>query len=282
MNELATRGPNEEVIRLWYAPGRVHANAGGQGWPAVRLGVTALCITGSLVLLPAPLFGTDWVAQVRGPLVALPIVFPVAVGLLAGEAPLLYNRMRTLAAQRGLRRALEAEGEDPIRPTLDGLGLYCDDQLVLLRSEYKALHAWKTRPAQGPDNGANLRFRAGGPFRERAAERAPWIGAGGLRGLWESRLQLEDGETPPALKTGGGLAYRVFPREMPVPAELAARAAYLGISRDLLFRRYGFATLRRLESMYDWEDSIDAPSATWGEYERITDATPRRARRRRP
>jgi hypothetical protein len=35
------------------------------------------------------------------------------------------------------------------------------------------------------------------------------------------------------------LAYRVFPREMTVPAELATRLAYLAISRELLRKRYG-------------------------------------------
>jgi hypothetical protein len=35
------------------------------------------------------------------------------------------------------------------------------------------------------------------------------------------------------------LAYRVFPREMTVPEELATRRAYLGISRELLLKRYG-------------------------------------------
>jgi hypothetical protein len=35
------------------------------------------------------------------------------------------------------------------------------------------------------------------------------------------------------------LAYRVFPREMNVPTELATRSAYLEISCNLLRERYG-------------------------------------------
>jgi hypothetical protein len=43
----------------------------------------------------------------------------------------------------------------------------------------------------------------------------------------------------PALGLREDLAYRVFPREMTVSAELATRRAYLSISRKLLLGRYG-------------------------------------------
>ena len=101
-----------------------------------------------------------------------------------------------------------------------------------------------------------------------------------LRELWESRLRLrlEDGEGPPALGIGEDLAYRVFPREMSVATELATRTAYMEISCDLLYRRYGGAPLRRLEKTERGEIYRRA-ERDLVEYERLTR---RPARRRRP
>lgn len=284
MSQSPTRAPDDEAASLWYALGRVYARAGGRGWPATRVGITAVCVTGALVLLSAPLFGTAWVGSAPGPLVVLPVLVPVIAGVLAGGLPLLYNRLRTLSLQRTLRRALEAEGEDPRRPTLDGLGLYYDDQLVLLRSEYEALR--HTPGARARRKGLMLELTFGfapeDPFESGPLNVLPGSPQSrALRELWESRLhlQLEDGEGPPALGLSEDLAYRVFPREMTVPAELSIRAAYLEISCDLLFRRYGSAPLRKLEKMYDRGDLYRRAERDLAEYELVTRLP---ARRRRP
>src|SRR3712207_9168826 len=62
-----------------------------------------------------------------------------------------------------------------------------------------------------------------------------------LRERWERRLAMrrQRGMEQPGLGLKEDLAYRVFPREMPVPVELATRSAYLTISRALLLARYG-------------------------------------------
>ena len=65
-------------------------------------------------------------------------------------------------------------------------------------------------------------------------------------------------------------AYRVFPREMTVPAELAARRAYLTISNRLLAERHG----KKL-------DSLPAPlrrraERDLGEYEALSTKRERR------
>jgi hypothetical protein len=62
-----------------------------------------------------------------------------------------------------------------------------------------------------------------------------------LRERWDRRLAArgQRGMELPALGLREDLAYRVFPREMTVPAELATRRAYLTISRELLRKRYG-------------------------------------------
>jgi hypothetical protein len=70
-------------------------------------------------------------------------------------------------------------------------------------------------------------------IRERLAER----GLDAARPARDSKRQ--HGMEPPALGPREELAYRVFPREMTVPAELSMRRAYLDISRRLLLERYG-------------------------------------------
>jgi hypothetical protein len=215
------------------------------------------------------------------------VIFPVFAGLLAGGVPLLYNRLRTLAAQRNLRRALEAEGEDPRRPTLDGLDLYYDEQLILLRSEYEALrHTPGDRARRkGLMMELTFGFAPEDPFESGPLNVLPDSArTKALRGLWDSRLlmQLEDGEGPPALHTGDDLAYRVFPREMTVPAELATRAAYLEISRDLLVRRYGNEPLRRLAQLEVPTEVYQRARRDLAEYERLGYATRRPTRRMRP
>src|SRR3712207_7729403 len=62
-----------------------------------------------------------------------------------------------------------------------------------------------------------------------------------LRERWERRLAMrrQRGMEQPGLGLKEDLAYRVFPREMTVPVELATRSAYLTISRALLLERYG-------------------------------------------
>ncbi len=61
-----------------------------------------------------------------------------------------------------------------------------------------------------------------------------------LRERWDARLAARRalGRESPALGLREDLAYRVFPREMTVPSELATRGAYLAISCDLFRERY--------------------------------------------
>ncbi|MBA2442309.1 MAG: hypothetical protein H0V53_07895 [Rubrobacter sp.] len=162
-------------------------------------------------------------------------------GLLAGGIPFSLNRVRTLRRQKALRRRLTESGEDPRRPTAGGLGAYYDAQLVLLRSEYEVLRQRKDR---GSRRDAGLLedafgFRPEDPFETGPLNVAPdTAGLRSLRRRWEERLR-ERGEEMPGLGLKQDLAYRVFPREMTVPLELATRGAYLSISCELLYGRYG-------------------------------------------
>jgi hypothetical protein len=224
----------EEALALWYELGRLYAGAAGGGQRAMKFGFTVVCVVGALVLLSAPLFGTAW----AGPFAP---VIPVAVGVLAGGGMLLRERARLRRRAGVLRRMLAQKGLDAGRPAREGLGAYYDAQLILLRSEYEYLRL------HGASKPARLFERTFGFTPEDPFETGPLNVAPDtedmrlLRERWERRLAARGQHEmePPALGLREDLAYRVFPREMTVPAELATRRAYLTISRELLRKRYG-------------------------------------------
>jgi hypothetical protein len=234
--------PEEETLTLWYELGRLYSGAGGGGHRAAKLGFTVVCVVGALVLLSAPLFGTAW----AGPFAP---VIPVAVGILSGGGLFLWERSRLRRRAGVLRQMLAERGLDAERPTRDGLGAYYDAQLILLRSEYEYLRL------RGAEKTARLFEESFGFTPEDPFETGPLNVAPDteemrqLRERWERRIAMctERGTEPLGLRED--IAYRVFPREMTVPAELAARRAYLAISRELLLARYGRGpvpeTLRR-------------------------------------
>ena len=222
----------EEDLALWYELGRLYAESGGGGQRATKLGLTSVCVAGALVLLSAPVFGTAW----AGPFAA---VIPVAVGLLSGGGLFLVRRTRLRRRADVLRRRLAEQGLDADRPTRDGLGAYYDAQLVLLRSEYEYLRGAKEAVGLFEDT---FGFAPDDPFETgplNVAPDTPEIQT--LREQWERRLHArrQNGMEPPGLGAREDHAYRVFPREMTVPAELSVRRAYLGISRRLILERYG-------------------------------------------
>jgi hypothetical protein len=227
------RTADEETLALWYELGRLYSGAGG-GHRATKLGFTVVCVVGALVLLSAPLFGTAW----AGPFAP---AIPVAAGLLSGGGQYIWERSRLRRRAGVLQRMLAHRGLDPARPAREGLGAYYDAQLILLRSEYEYLRL------RGAEKTARLfegsfGFTPEDPFETGPLNVAPDTeGMRRLRERWERRLAMrrERGMKPPALGLREDLAYRVFPREMTVPAELATRRAYLGISRELLLKRYG-------------------------------------------
>jgi hypothetical protein len=227
------RTPEEETLALWYELGRLYSGAGG-GHRATKLGFTVVCLAGALVLLSAPLFGTAW----AGPFAP---AIPVAAGLLSGGGLFLWERSRLRRRAGDLRRMLAERGLDAERPAREGLGAYYDAQLILLRSEYEYLLL------RGAQKRARLfeesfGFTPEDPFETGPLNVAPDTEAMRLlRERWERRIAMrgELGVEPPALGLREDLAYRVFPREMTVPVELATRRAYLTISRELLLERYG-------------------------------------------
>lgn len=244
------RSPGEPSLGLWYELGRVYAGAGGRGWQAARLGFTVACVTGALVLLSGFFFGTAWTGDTAPLLSAAPVIVPVVAGLLAWGVPFSLNRVHTFRRQQALWRRLTELGEDPRRPTAGGLGAYYDAQLVLLRSEYDVLRKGKDGRSRR-DAGmleAAFGFRPEDPFETGPLNVAPDTeGLRSLRRRWEERLKerRERGVESPALGLKEDLAYRVFPREMTVPLELATRGAYLSISCELLYGRYGRKPVER-------------------------------------
>jgi len=228
------RKPDDETLALWYELGRLYAGAGGGEHRAMKLGFTVVCVAGALVLLSAPLFGTTW----AGPFAP---AIPVAAGLLSGGGMYFGERSRLQRRAGVVRRRLATRGLDAERPTRDGLGVYYDAQLILLRSEYEYLRL------RGAGKTVHLFEWSFGFTPEDSFETGPLNVAPDtgemrlLRERWERRLAgiRQRGMEPPAMGLREDLAYRVFPREMTVPAELATRRAYLAISHELLRKRYG-------------------------------------------
>ena len=186
------------------------------------------------MLLSAPVFGTAW----AGPFAA---AIPVAAGLLSGGGLFLRQRSRLRRRTDAVRTRLAERGLDAGRPARDGLGAYYDAQLVLLRSEYEYLLV------RGAGKAARLLETTFGFTPEDPFETGPLNVAPDtpemleLRGRWERRIhsRKQHGMEPPAMGPREEITYRVFPREMTVPAELSMRRAYLDISRRLILERYG-------------------------------------------
>jgi hypothetical protein len=200
-------------------------------------GFAVVCATAALVLLSAPLFGTAW----AGPFAAL---IPIAAGLLSGAASHGWRRARFSRRREALCRALVAKGEDAERPTAEGLDVYYDAQLILLRSEYEFLQSRGTKRALVSARlfEASFGFTPEDEFECGPLNVAPDTSQmRDLRERWEARLAAKRvlGEVPPPLGLREDARYRVFPREMTVPTELATRSAYLAISCGLLRERYG-------------------------------------------
>jgi hypothetical protein len=165
----------------------------------------------------------------------------MAAGLVCGHGTFLRGRLRLRKRVGALRGLLAERGLDDSRPARDGLGAYYDAQLVLLRSEYEYLLE------RGAVKSARLFEYSFGFTPEDAFEVGPLDpqpdthGLRALRRRWEFKISSvrERGVQPPALGLREDAAYRVFPREMTVPAELSMRRAYLEISNKLLAERYG-------------------------------------------
>jgi hypothetical protein len=228
---------HEENLDLWYELGRLCREAGGGAQRATKLGLASICAAGALVLLSAPVFGTAW----AGPFAA---AIPVAAGLVSGGGLFLRQRSRLRRRTDAVRARLAERGLDAERPARDGLGAYYDAQLVLLRSEYEYLLV------RGAGNGTRLFEATFGFTPEDSFETGPLNVAPDtpemlkLRGRWERRIhsRKQHGIEPPALGPREEISYRVFPREMTVPAELSMRRAYLEISRRLILNRFGPGT----------------------------------------
>lgn len=227
-----------EALPLWHELGMLYAVAGESVRRSKMLGFAVACAAGALVLLSAPLFGTAW----AGPFAA---AIPVAAGLLSGGGSFAWRRLRFDRHRAAVAEELcRSYGGEARRPTAGGLGAYYDAQLVLLRSEYEYL---ATRRGGRATRSARLLERAFGFAPEDGFECGPLNAIPDteqmrdLRARWEARLDLKRtaGDDVPALGLKEDRAYRVFPREMTVPMELATRRAYLAISCRLLRERYG-------------------------------------------
>ena len=221
----------------------LHAAAGEDGRKAAMLGFVVLCVVGAAVLVSAPasvsVSGDTWGEPVTAGLV------PILAGLFVGGGFFGWRRFKFSKRWRALTRALAAAGEDAARPAYHGLGSYYDTHLILLRCQYEYLLAryGKRAPRSTALFEDSFGFTADDGFECGPLNVAPDTARMlRLRERWEARIaaaQQVAGSKMPALSLREDRAYRVFPREMTVPMELATRSAYLSISCRMLRERYG-------------------------------------------
>lgn len=235
MNSYST--PEAGISGLWYELGDLYAAAREDTRGASMRGFATVCVVAALVLLSAPLIGTSW----AGPFAS---AIPILAGLFAGGSSFGWRRLGFLKKRNALRQTLAMKGVDADRPAAGGLGAYYDAQLILLRSEYEFLRSRGTKRALRsarlfeesfgftPEDSFEC-----GPLSVRPDTEAMLI----LRERWDDRIEARQafGKALPVLGLREDLAYRVFPREMTVPLELATRRAYLEISCELFHKHYG-------------------------------------------
>lgn len=234
------RTSDREALELWYELGRLYSDSEGATNRATMLGFTVVCVAGALVLLSGYFFGTGWAEPTMRRAFGAALL-PVVIGVLGGAVVFGRERLKLRRKREMLHQALAEKGKDAERPTRDGLHAYYDAQLILLRSEYELLLL------RGSKRTARFFEETFGFMSEDHFETGPLnVTPDGeslsrLRVLWEHRISMrrERGLEPPALGIREDSNYRVFPREMTVPAELATRNAYLEISCDLIKQRYG-------------------------------------------
>ncbi len=255
----------EEGRELWYSLGRLYSRAESARRRATRLGFTATLLSGAAVLISAPLFGVFWLG-------AYAPAIPALAGLAAGFGMFTVERASMRKREASLRDALAKKGLDASRPGRGGLSAYYDAQLILLRSEYEYLLE------KGAKRSARLFEESFGFTPEDPFETGPLNvmtdtdGMHELRARWERRLSMrrERGILPPGTGLREDMAYRVFPREMTVRAERAAREAYLTISRGLIRSRYG----RNPEKSGASEETKSRIRRDLAEYEELTGKPP--------
>lgn len=267
------RRERNETFELWYALGRLYSKAESARRRAARLGFTATLLTGAAVLLSAPVFGVSWLG-------AFAPAVPLLAGLAAGFGMFAGERASFRRREASIRGALEERGFDGRRPAKQGLSAYYDAQLVLLRSEYEYL------TEKGAKRSARLLEDSFGFTPEDPFETGPLNvltdtqEMHALKERWERRLSMrrERGVEPPELGLREDRAYRVFPREMTVGAERAAREAYLTISRSLIRARFG----KDPETLEIPEDLKKRIRRDLEEYEELTGETSTRGASTRP
>lgn len=262
-----TRTPDRETLELWYALGRLYSKASSTRSRSTRLGFTVALVSGALVLLSVPLFGTLW----AGPFAP---AIPAVLGLGAGLGMSLRRRLGVRRRERSIGGALAKKGFDARRPGENGLSAYYDAQLILLRSEYEYLSLRGAGSARLFEE--SFGFTSEDPFETGPLSVEPDTPEMAvLRERWEKRLSMQKarGQEPPEMGLREDIAYRVFPREMTVPAEMATREAYLAISRGLIKKRYG------REKKVGSEALREGIRRDLDEYERLTRRTSRPRRR---
>lgn len=181
-------------------------------------------IAGQGVAVPAAAFYATMISS-----------FALAVG---GFLIWMYKSLRTHAAFAAM---LRRGGLDPRRPTVGGLRVYSDEQLLALRARHEKLREGKQKArferlfGFHENDGFNL-----GPLSVRPGD----FEMNALRVEWETNLILHSAEPMPEVSWWTEGRMGLLPRQPDETRRLSYALRYTGDSVRELKRRYGYRTDR--------------------------------------
>ena len=189
------------------------------------------------VILLYNLFGTPNMAG-QGVSVPEEVFYAnMAFGLALGIGGYLAWVLRSLHLYNAFSKVLRRGGLDPKRPTLRGLGVYSDEQLLALRSRYENLRNGHLKHLFE----ATFGFYADDSFALGPLSVLPGtFEMDALRVEWEANLILRSKEPRPEISWWTESRYGLLPRKADKTRKLMYALRYTEDSVRALKRRYGY------------------------------------------
>ena len=207
----------------------------------VLVGFVSFVAATTAVVLFYNLFGAQYVEGAGVPVPRGAFYATMLLGLGIAVGGYLIWLARSLYHYREFRRVLRRGGVDAGRPTLDGLRVYSDEQLLALRSRYERSSPGKLRDLYERVFG----FHADDSFSLGPLSVMPGtFEMGSLRVAWETRLILRFEEPMPEIGWWTEGRRALLPRKPDGALKLVYALRYTDDSVRELKRRYGYRTER--------------------------------------
>lgn len=231
-----TLGINEERI-LWEGLASASSSLLVRLGAFLLLGFATFITVFSAVLVAYNLLGIRTIPE-------RPLYGAALAGLLIASGGYVVWLWRSLRTYRSFSGVLRRSGLDPLRPSMTGLRVYSDEQLLALRSRYEHLHRERLRKLFEDIFGfSEADSFTSGPLSVRPG----MFEMNALIVEWEANLILKsvDG-VPPAIGWWKQGQLHLLPRLPDEPRRLFYALSYTKDSVKMLKRRYGF----RVDSWY--------------------------------